>query len=277
MHIGELVKRVGSYAQRNSPVILTSVAVVGTVAVAYLTGKAAYRSAQIIRDEAVKKAAAEQWVPKWDQGESVDDILTPKEKVELTWKLYIPAVGVAALTVTAIICARRIDQRRAAVVAAMYALSERSLNEYRAKVTETFGERKAVGVQTALGQDRYDQNPTRGTNVIVLGSGNHLVYEDFTGREFTSNWESIKAAEREINDRLKDGKGWQSLDDFYDILGLPHTTTSGELGWTPDHPMRMHVDTIMSETGGTKVPCIYFEYLNLPLPRDGVKPRSFRG
>lgn len=270
MQIANLVRRVGAYAQQHSPVILTGVAVAGTVAVAYFTGRAAYQSAQILREAAIEKAAEEQWIPEED--EEIQDILTPREKVELTWKLYIPAVGFAALTITAIICARQISERRAALVAAMYALSERSLDEYRTKVTETFGEKKANGVQTALGQDRYDRNPNTGANVIVLPAGNHLAYEDFTGREFTSNWETIKQAEMTINERLL-SEDWQSLDDFYDLLGLEHTTQSGDLGWTPEHRMKMHIDTILSKA---KAPCIYFEYLNLPGPKEVIKPRAFR-
>jgi hypothetical protein len=268
MQIADLARRVGLFAQKYSPEILTGVAVAGTVATMILTGKAAYKAAHILREAAIEKAGGGDLFP-----EDVAEVLTPKEKVELTYKLFIPPIGIAALTIGAIICARHIDQRRAAVVAAMYALSERTLTEYRDKVTETIGERKETGIRTALGQDKYDRNPNTGANVIVLSTGNHLAYEDFTGREFTSNWETIKSAERTINERLQE-TDWQSLDDFYDILGLPHTTTSSEIGWTPENRMRMHIDTILSKE---KVPCIYFEYTNLPVSRYPAKPQPFRG
>lgn len=244
--------------QNNSPAILTGVAVAGTVAVAYLTGKAAYKAAEIIHDE--------EWNHDHHKESCEYTPLDTKEKIDLTWKLFVAPVGLAALTVTAIIYARHIDQRRAAVVAAMYALSERTLGEYRDKVVDTIGERKETALRTSLGQDRYDRTPNVGSNVIVTSGGNHLAFEAFTGRVFTSNYETIRAAQNTINERILE-RGWQSLNDLYDILGLDHTSLSGDLGWSTNNLLKMHIDTIMSND---KAPCIYFEFMNLP------EPRSFR-
>jgi hypothetical protein len=257
MHIANLARRVGLFAQRHSPEILTGVAVAGTVITAYLTGKAAYRAAFILREAAAEKANDNDL-----NEEDVAVILTPREKVELTWKLFIPPVGVAALTITAVICARHIDQRRAAVVAAMYALSERTLNEYREKVTDTLGEKKAHALQTRIGQDHVDRHPVSSSQVIVLPSGNHLAYEQFTDRYFTSNWEAIRSAGVEINEKVQQ-KGSASLSDFYDLLGLRRTTMSDDIGWTPGHILKMHIDAILTDKND---PCIYFDYLNLPQP-----------
>lgn len=258
MQIANLVQRVGLLVQKNSPAILTGAAVAGTLAVAYLTGKAAYKAAQIIHDE--------EWNHDHHNTSCEYTPLDTKEKIDLTWKLFVAPVGLAALTVTAIIFARHIDQRRAAVVAAMYALSERTLGEYREKVVETIGERKANTLQTSLGQDRYDRNPDAGSNVFVTSKGNTLAYEAFTARPFTSNFETLRAAQNEINERILE-RGWQSLNDLYDILGLEHTSISGDLGWSTNNLLKMHIDTILSKD---KDPCIYFEYMNLP------EPRSFR-
>lgn len=262
-HIGSLIQRVGSYAQRNSSVILTGFAVAGAAAATYLGVRAGYRSAQILHEAAAEKAADEGWVPDREEGEVLEDILTAKEKVDLTWKLYIPAVGVAALTVTAIIFARHIDQRRAAVVAAMYALGEKTLNEYREKVTETIGERKEGAIRSALGQDRVNRNPVSSNQVIVLPTGNHLAYDEYTGRYFTSNWEAIRSAAVEFNEQVQND-GFGSLTDFYKILGLPRVTMSDDIGWTPNHLLKMHIDATLTDQND---PCIYFEFTNLPEPR----------
>jgi hypothetical protein len=48
-------RRLLKFASDNSPAILTSAAVVGTITTAYLTGKASFKAADVIRDEEDKR------------------------------------------------------------------------------------------------------------------------------------------------------------------------------------------------------------------------------
>src|SRR4051794_357035 len=94
----------------NSTTILTAMGVTGTAATAYLTGRASFKAAEIIRKEtAIINIAAT------DESDPV--YLSKPDKVKLVWKLYIPPVGVGMTTITSIIVANKISSKKIAALA----------------------------------------------------------------------------------------------------------------------------------------------------------------
>ena len=84
MSLSQVAKKFEKLLTDNSPVLLTSVGVAGTIATAVLTGKASFEAAKII-DEVENNPLT-----------TTDYALETKEKVELVWKLYIPPAIVGA-------------------------------------------------------------------------------------------------------------------------------------------------------------------------------------
>lgn len=244
MKFSLVLKQAERLIVNNSPAILTALGVAGALTTAYLTGKASFKAAEIIRereDLAIQTVQA-------------------KEKVELVWRLYIPAAITGSLTVASIILANRIENRRASAMAAAFALSERAFEEYKTKIVEKIGERKERAVRDEVAQDQVRANPPSKNEVIVVAGGQVLCYEAFTGRYFMSSMEKLLKAQNDINRQIL-YDGFASLADLYDYLGLPHTDLSNEMGWNSDQEVKFNITTVISEDDR---PCFSFSYSMFP-------------
>jgi hypothetical protein len=200
---------------------MTAIAVGGTLTTAFLASKASFKAAELIHEE------------ESSQGYDLPNgRLDTREKAELVWKLYIPAAGTAVLTVTAIIMSHHISSRRAAAMAAAFSISEKAFVEYREKVIDKMGEKKEQSVRDEIAQDRLNRNPV-GQQLVIVGSGDVLCYDAYIDRYFTSNMETLRKAQNDINFQVLNDH-YASLSDFYDLLGLPHAQVSENVGWNLD-------------------------------------------
>lgn len=245
-----ILARTEKFAADNSPQILTALGVAGTVTTAVLTGKASMEAARLI-DYTV------------DHRPTVELRAEPmelKEKVQLTWKLYIPSVAAGVLTVACIITASRIGTRRAAAMAAAYAVSEKAFTEYREQVIKKFGEAKEQAVRDDVRQEQLNKNPVSDRSVIIAG-GNVLCYEPYTDRYFESDMESLKKAMNDLNYRINNN-WYASLSEFYDLIGLPKTEISDELGWNSDKLLELDFGHGLAGDGR---PCLVINYQVQPI------------
>ena len=248
----DLVKRAEKLAVDNSPVILTAIGVTGTITTALFAGRASFKAAQIIAEE--ERAAREST---GDEGYTCNT----RRKFDLTWKLYIPAIGTGVLTVACIIAANRIGTRRAAAMAAAFSLSEKAFTEYKEKVIEKLGDADEKKVRDEIAQDRVNRNPLSSREVIITGNGDVLCHDSITGRYFQSNVESLRKAQNDINAQINHDY-YASLSDFYNLIGLPDTKYSGEVGWNSDVQLELKFSTVLSEDGR---PCISLEFEVYPI------------
>lgn len=246
MNLVRYFKAAEKFTVDNSPLILTAIGAAGTITTAVLAGKASFKAAELLYNVHEKR----------DDIEYKDGRLTTKTKVRLVWPLYIPTIGVAAITVTSIVCANRIGTRRAAAMAAAYTVSEKAFEEYRDKIVEKLGANKERQARDEVAQDRVNANPVGRTEVIVTGGGNVLCYDMYTGRYFQSDMETIKQAQNNLNHHILNNV-YASLNDFYDMIGLSRTKTGDEIGWNSDKLMEIHFSTTMSDD---QKPCIAIDF-----------------
>lgn len=233
----------------NSPQILTALGVAGTVTTAVLTGKASVAAYHKIKFETMKRDTPDE--PYY---------ATSKDKVDWTWKLYIPPVTVGVLTVSSIILANQIGTRRAAAMAAAYAVSERAFSEYKEQVIKKFGETKEQMVRDDLAQERVNRSPV-GDHQIIIAGGNVLCYEPFTDRYFDSDMETLKKAQNDLNYQINNN-WYASLSDLYDLIGLPRTAYSDEVGWNSDKLLEMDFSTTLATDGR---PCLVMNFAVQPI------------
>lgn len=252
-----MARRAAKLIADNSPVILTAVGVTGALTTAYLTGRASFKAALILEEEQRKNL-----YPLAHNEDRPFRPLLAKEKVRLCWKLYIPAAVTGTLTVAAIVGADRIGTRRAAALAAAYAISDKAFEEYKAKVVEKLGEKKEEAVRDSIAQDRVNNIPVGGREVIVTGNGSVLCMDAFSGRYFLSDMESLRKAENDINWAVVHNN-YATLSDFYEIIGLPETSISSEVGWNVDKMMDMHFSSALTEATGK--PCMVVTYTTVPI------------
>lgn len=249
MHIRRLVAQVEKVVIDNSPLILTAIGATGTVATAFLTGKASFEAAARIEKAQDERAL----------GRTEDPFeLSKTERMKVIWTLYIPAAGVGSITILAIVFANRISTKRAAALAAAFALSENRFTEYRDKVSEIVGKNKEQKVRDEVAQDHV--NAVSGQQVIVTGSGESLFQDEWSGRQFMSTMEAVKSAQNEVNYRMM-RDGYASMTDFYNELGLPGTKMSEELGWNSDNLLEVTFSTALTDD---QKPCITIDFRVAP-------------
>lgn len=249
MNFGAIMSRARKVTADNAPAILTGLGVTGLVTTAILTGQATFKAAEVIRYE--QSAHDETTRP---------DLFTIKGQAEVCWKYYVPAVGTAAFAITCIIAANRIQTRRAAALASAYTLSQEFFKEYRGKVLEKLGDKQEKEILGAVAQDRADKVPFTSKQVVLL-SGEGLFFDTYTGRYFTSDVETIRAAVNDINFQINSSY-FASLSDFYFMIGLEAVKDSDEFGWNADRQLAISFAPIM---GPRNQPCISITFDVYPI------------
>jgi hypothetical protein len=245
--IGSLVRRTSRFASNNAPTILTAVAVTGTLTTALLTGKAAFKADQVIRDEQTRLDREDQSHP-----------LSLKEKAQLTWPLFIPAAGTGLLTIGCIVTANRISVGRAAMLASAYTVAQEGFKEYADKVVEHIGVDQEKEIRNKIAQDRVDKNPP--PTVIVTGS-TCQVHDQYTERYFVSSYNDLVQAEIDTNYKVLN-EGSATLADFWRFLGVTHSTMSEEIGWTHEKKLELNIGAAISENN---VPVLTLDFRTVPV------------
>lgn len=256
MNLPSILKRVSKLTADNTPTILSALAITGTLTTAYLTGKATFKAAEIIADEAEKRLLYEL---------EENRTFSTKDKIKLVWPQYIPAAGMAVTTVGCIVFANTINTKRLAAVAAAYSISEKRFTEYKDKVLEKMGMNKERAARDELAQERVNANPPSNNPTIIMGGGDVLFMDSMSGRYFMSDMETIRKAMNDINQRMMH-EMYASLSEFYSEIGLANTKFSDEVGWTVENPLDLHFSTTLADNNR---PCIVIDFHTSPSPIRG--------
>lgn len=243
--VSNFFKGIQSTVTKHSPEILIGVGIASMITSTVLAVKATPKALKMI-DE--KKYYEDK------------DVLTPIETVKTAWKPYVPAVVTGAVGVACLIGGNSAHVRRNAALATAYKLSETAFSEYKEKVIETIGEKKEKTVREHVAQEKVNNNPSSTNEVIITGGGDVLFLEPVSMRYFTSDIEKIRRIINDINYRLTSGmEEYISLSEFYDEIGLSHTSTSDDLGWNLGRDGQIRIDFPAAKTESGK-PCLVLEY-----------------
>ncbi len=256
MAFADLARRASKLAIDNSPTILTTIGVLGTISTAYLAARASFQACDIIR---LKEADDEErGLLEHDPKEII------KNRVQLVWKIYIPAMSTGVATIACIIGANKVGARRAAGLAAAYSITEKAFEQYKEKVIEKIGERKEGTIRDEILQDRVNESYLPGVEIYGASTG-ELCYDKFSDRYFMNTVEGIRSAENDLNYALIHD-GYASLAEFYQFLGLPSPAYSESIGWNSDKKLEVKISTVLAH--GEK-PCLAMDFKTEPLPNYG--------
>lgn len=206
------IQTVERYLKRNSSTILTFIGAAGVVGTAILAVKATPKALRLI-DEV-----------KEEKGEE----LTKLEIVNVAGPAYIPSVAVGLATIGCIFGANVLNHKQQATLISAYGLLDRTYKEYRAKVSEVFGEDADSQVQEAIARDKYE-----GEDVSLADSNKRLFYEERYGKYFERSMEEVLDAEMRVNQCFVEN-GVVSLSEFYEFLGLDEVYGADLIGWESD-------------------------------------------
>ena len=254
---------VRSTMDKHSPEILTGIGIAGTITTTVLAVKATPKALELI-EEAEYKKEEETVVYNCKVNkvsECISSDLKPLEVVKAAWKPYIPAAITGSLSVVCIVGASRVNFKRNAALATAYTLSEKVLKDYKDSVVETIGEKKEEKIKEKVAQKKVDKQPASKSEVVMVNSdGNVLFLEPVSNRYFKSDVESIRKIVNDLNYRLTTGtEEYISLSEFYDEIGLSHTSISDEIGWNIYRDGQIAVDMPSAKTDKGE-PCLVLDY-----------------
>ena len=246
-NLATIAKDIRKFASKRSPEILTGIGIAGMITTTILAVRATPKALELIEEQ--------------KEEESVDK-LSSFEVVKVAWKPYIPAMVTCVVSTACLIGASSVNTKRNAALATAYKLSETALTEYREKVIETIGEKKERIVRDKVAEERVKKNPVSKNEVIVTGNGKTLCFDPISGRYFMCSIETIKKAENTLNKQmLHDISGYVSLNEFYDELGLDHTSVGNDLGWNTNQLIDIDFSSQLNDNGE---PSVVLDYLVAP-------------
>ncbi len=246
----DIVKALGNFIGKNSTTILTAMSIAGLGASVVMAAKAS--------PEAKCRVDAE-------RNKREDKKLKSIEIIKHGYKPFIPAAIMVTATASCIIGANAVNSKRNAALAGAYMLTSEALKDYKNKVIETFGDRKAQKVEDDIASDKVQTIKVVEPDIIITGKGNTLCCDLTSGRYFKSDMESLRRIENDLNSDLLDST-WVSLNDAYYMMGLTCISIGDDLGWDWSELGRskisFHFSSQLAENGE---PCLTVRF--------DVKPR----
>ena len=103
---------------KRSPAILTATGILSMGTAAFLAAKETPKAIRLIEEREMEL-------------QELEEELTPKEKVKVAWKCYVPALTAGIFGAACLIGAHSVHARRNAAIATAYKLSETALTEYK--------------------------------------------------------------------------------------------------------------------------------------------------
>lgn len=247
LNLAKFTMNVRQFVNERSPEILTGIGVAGMITTTVLAVRATPKALELIEE---KKSE-----------ERVDE-LKPIDVIRVAWKPYVPAIVMGIASTVCLIGASSVNAKRNAALATAYKLSETALTEYREKVVETIGEKRERTVRDKVAEERVKKNPVSKNEVIITNNGKTLCFDPISARYFNCSIEAIKRAENELNkEMLHDISGYVSLNDFYDQIGLDHTSVGDDLGWNTDQLIDIEFSSQLNDNGE---PSVVLDYLVAP-------------
>lgn len=244
MNLAGITNTLRRNTKEHSPLILSAIAGVGTLMTAYLAAKASFEAARVL--------------DKWEEDNGISDDAKERlmDRTKVVWKLYIPTAVSATSTIICIVAANRVEASKTLAAQTAFTVSQQLYSEYRDKVVEQFGANKDQSIRDSIAQERVLKEPPPASDILISGPGNVLCCEQFTGRYFTSDMETLRKAQNDLNSRLL-SQDYATLYDFYYMIGLGATSYSEQLGWKSDKLMELQFSTVLTDDGR---PCLSFDY-----------------
>lgn len=232
--------------KRHSPAIMTGIGIAGMGTSVVLAAKATPKVLTMLKDAEYEK----------------QEELTNTEKFKVAWKPYLPATLTFVGSAACLVGANSVHIRRNAALATACKLSESALVEYRDKVVETIGEKKEKEVRNEIAKDKVTKQPVANSTIFDTGKGATLCFDPLSARYFKCDPDTIKRAENTINKQiLHDISGYSSVNEFYDEIGLEHTSIGYEIGWNAYHLMDIDFSSTLTEENK---PVAVINYINKP-------------
>ena len=240
--------------KKHSPEILMVAGIAGTIVGTVLACKATTKVSEIIEEKNKNVEDVHTYLEdntkEYTEEDSKKDltIIYAQTGVKL-FKLYIPAIGVMALSFASIIAGHKVLKKRNIAIAAAYAAIDKGFKQYRKNVIEEFGE--GVDQQMRFGlkskeikKKDKDGKTVKETEYYIDPEGNPLDniseyarFFDAASENFAKdpeyNMMFLRRQQDYANEMLK-SRGHLFLNEVYDLLDIPRSKAGQVVGWVYD-------------------------------------------
>lgn len=219
--------------QKTLPIVLSVMGSIGVIATAVLTAKSTskYEEDMYLCD-----------VEEMDRKEEIT------VKIKIAVKDYAPAISIGIITIACIVGSNVINSKQQASLIAAYGLVQKTHKQYRRKVMELFGEEADKKIEEEIAVDKADEVSiygdflaTRASRLPSVRSEPMLFYDAFSKRFFEAPLEQVLDAEYHLN-RNYLIFGFETVNEFYEMLGIPGIERGDDLCWEPLDFENMWID-----------------------------------
>ena len=231
------------FANVNSPVILSGVAIIGVGATVYLT----YRGTKSA-EKKIQQNIFEHCQPGEDGTCEDPDFYDPdlRTKIRLTWKDYIPPVLAASLTIGCIVGAQYINAKKLAYAASVIGVYQTMDEKQKQRIKDFLPEGEYKKFLEQEDKDIVSSHPIP-SNIIVDGQSD-ICFDKLTGRYFASSKNRIHEMINEANASIL-RNGPMTINDFGAYLGLDDVKLGEEFGWDTDKLIQPKFSAVQLDDG----------------------------
>ena len=253
-NITGLMKVGKTFILANRPEILFGASVTATIAAAVMAARGGYEARGIVDAEIARRDAAHEQEP----------ALTTKEKVQLTWLCYMPAMvtTVSAVGATTGLHIVHIKDKKMMAQAGLAAIEElkTSAKEFEKDVKESIKEnatpKTAEKIEGAIEEKKVVRSVADGTL--------YTVQDAYTGRPWYSTETRIQEAINQVNELLNK-PGDVDLNYFYIQAGIPEIDRGDEYGWSGENVTLKWEDTHLEDGRPAR------KFIFRPAPQEGYE------
>jgi hypothetical protein len=226
--------------QKNSPQILFGAGIVGMVGSTVLACRATLQLSDTLEQIHTNLEIPRNLVnADYSDKDRQHDIMVLKVRGAVAiGRLYAPSAALGVMSVAALTKSHHILSERNAALMAAYAALDKGFDEYRARVTDRYGE--DIERELRYGseeRDEVDEKTGRKKKVTRVSSDTPSIYARFFD-PLSSSWSKepeynrlfLKCQQNWANDMLH-ARGHVFLNEVYDSLGLERSKAGAVVGW----------------------------------------------
>ena len=228
-------------AKEQSPAILLGLGIASGIAAMVALHKAVPQEEQALCEREIeledieddfkkKKSVTEEEIAEHRKARRDINVKAMKRLV----KIYIPVAICGTLSLVCLFCSHRASMRRTAALQVAYDITKGKLEEQTEKMKEVVGLKKTTTVHDKVMEDKVNADPPNSNNIIITGGGSVICYDEYTGRYFYSDPESIRKTINDLNEDIRT-EMYISLNQFYHAIGLSNVRMGDDLGWNIEH------------------------------------------
>lgn len=219
----------------------------------------------VLAVQATPKALAAKQAAEQEKGSK----LTVGETIKTCYKYYIPTAGVIAASATGLVAIAVKKNEEISKLALASIAAEKAITDYKDKVVEVIGEKKAKEIDTRVAEEKVAAKPIPAA--ITTDGSQTVIFDEWSGRYVNATIDQVRNGfANAYVDMMRNGPDedyYITVNDVYSRIDIPLTPAGEDSGWNAS-------DGILAETFMPKFSSVLKDEKTAVVSFDfGVRPR----